>query len=149
MAYNQSSCLKPAFVIFAAQLALCSPSAFAWCADHPTVAEEFGRSAVVLVAKVVAEEKVIASGDYVDGINYRLSVSEVLRGEQKKSLTLFSEDSSGRFPMKVGESYLVFASAEQGLLPGQPAFTVNNCGNSGLLSESQPKLQEVRRLAKR
>jgi hypothetical protein len=103
---------------------------------------------VVLVGKVVAEEKVIASGDYVDGINYRLSISEMLSGKQMKSITLFSENSSGRFPMKVGASYLIFASPEHGLLPGQPALTVNNCGNSGLLSESQLKLQEVRRLAK-
>ncbi len=113
------------------------------------MAEEFSHSSMVLVGKVVAEEKITARGDYVGGINYRLSVSEVLRGGKIKSLTLLSEKSSGRFLMKVGESYLVFASAEQGLLPGQPAFTVNNCGNSALLSESQPKLQEVRRLAKR
>ena len=123
--------------------------ALAWCESYPTVAEEFSHSFIVLVGKVVAEEKVNAAGeDYFDGVNYKLTVSEVLRGENIKSITLFSENSSGRFPMTVGKSYLVFASVEHGLLPGYPVLAVSSCGNSGLLSESRPKLQEARRLAK-
>ena len=123
--------------------------ALAWCESYPTVAEEFSHSSTVLVGKVVTEEKVNAAGeDYFDGVNYQLNVSEVLRGENIKNITLFSENSSGRFPMTVGKSYLVFASVEHGLLPGYPVLAVSSCGNSGLLSESRPKLQKARHLAK-
>ena len=123
--------------------------ALAWCESYPTVAEEFSQSATVAVGKVVAEEKVNTSGDYFDGTNYRVTVSEILQGEKMKNITLFSENSSGRFPMTVGENYLVFASVEHGLLPGHPVLAINNCGNSGLLSEVQPKLKEVRLLTKK
>ena len=141
--------MKRTLAAIAACLALYPLAALAWCESYPTVAEEFSDSAMVLVGKVTAEEKVNAAGEnYFDGTNYRLTVIDILQGKKIKSLTLFSENSSGRFPMTVGENYLVFASVELGLLLGYPVFAVSNCGNSGLLSESQPKLEEARRLAK-
>jgi hypothetical protein len=53
--------------------------ALAWCESYPTVPEEFQRSTLVFIGKVVAEENVNSvDEDFFDGINYRIAVSEIL-----------------------------------------------------------------------
>lgn len=134
-------------VILALLTAFKPLSAFAWCESYPTVSEEFQSSTLVFIGKVVAEEKVHSVGeDFFDGINYRIEVAEILRGRTPKTITVFSKDSSGRFPMSIGTSYLVFALLEQGLLAGYPVYVISNCGNSGPLSELAAKINAVRRL---
>ena len=123
-------------------------SALAYCPDWPGVPGEFLRSELVFVATVKSEAKVYADGDFFDGISYTLAVTERLKGEPKALFVVFSENSSGRFPMNIGASYLVFTSLESGTLADQPAYTVNYCGNSGLVVEKEAALAQARRLAK-
>jgi hypothetical protein len=75
-----------------------------------------------------------------EGTTYAVRVYERLRGQLPGTVQLFSENSSGRFPMEVGTKYLLFVYSDRG------RTMVDNCGNSEVYSVSSPKLQDVRRL---
>jgi hypothetical protein len=57
-----------------------------------------------------------------------------------RHIRLFSENSTGRFPMDVGTKYLLFVCRDR------DRVSVDNCGNSEVYGASSPKLREVRRL---
>lgn len=106
-------------------------------------------SDLVFVGRVVAEQKIHeAPGGFFDGIEYQLSVVEPLRGKPKALVHIFSENSSGRFPMMVGNSYLVFTSITPGTFAGNPVFTISYCGNSGEVKSKVKALSLVRKLSK-
>jgi hypothetical protein len=67
-----------------------------------------------------------ASGEHYDGGVYSVQVDEVYRGHPGRSFEVFSENSSGRFPMQRSERYLLFISQDVDQL------VVDRCGNSGL-----------------
>lgn len=92
------------------------------------------------MSRVVSEEFTPESKNHLDGTTYPVQVEEVLHGSHAKTVKLFSENSSGRFPMRVGATYLVFAYEELGRLQ------VDNCGNSGELSEKTETLAALRRM---
>lgn len=54
-----------------------------------------------------------------------MKVEAVYRGDVSGSLVIFSENSSGRFPMEPHIPYVLFIYREAGRL------MVDNCGNSG------------------
>jgi len=66
----------------------------------------------------------------------------ILKGRPRKTFIVFSENTSGRFPMNAKKSYLVFVYREHGRL------RIDNCGNSGLLDGSAPALAEALSLGK-
>jgi hypothetical protein len=66
-------------------------------------------------------------------------VQEIFKGEPTNSIVIFSENSSGRFSMTVGKTYVLFVYYESG------RFQVSNCGNSGLVSEKQDVIKAVKR----
>jgi hypothetical protein len=88
----------------------------------------------------VSEEATPESGGYYEGTTYSLAIDEALHGARAKTVSIFSENSSGRFPMAAGTSYLIFADEEQGRL------MVDNCGNSGELSKKAAALSAIRKL---
>ncbi len=118
--------------------------AFAVCVNgHPSLEQEYENSAVVFVGRVISKEFTSESKNYLDGITYSVSVQEILRGTSAKTFRLFSENSSGRFPMRVGATYLVFAYEALGRL------TVDSCGNSGKLPEKAEVLSVLRKMKSR
>jgi hypothetical protein len=68
---------------------------------------------------------------------YRVQVDKIYRGKIAPKTVIFSENSSGRFPMEEGHKYLLFISMEGGRL------VVDNCGNSALLSNSDELVRQV------
>jgi hypothetical protein len=96
-----------------------------------------------MIATVTGEEAVPEAKDgyFLEGTNYRIKVEENFRGAFPTGQELFSENSSGRFPMAIGHRYLLFAYVEHG------RFQVDNCGNSGPLSKRLRELRVVRKLA--
>ncbi|HET7024703.1 MAG TPA: hypothetical protein VFI39_05820 [Gemmatimonadales bacterium] len=96
----------------------------------------------VVEGRVLASRPDSATKEWLDGTTYIVRVERRFRGALPKHLELFSENSSGRFPMDSGAVYLLFISRAFGRL------VVDNCGNSGLLSTSAPALSIVERLAK-
>ncbi|SRR6266700_4767293 len=107
---------------------------------HPSVQREYKGSFGVVIGHAVAERAVPESKGYLDGTAYSVRVDEVLRGKLPDSIEVFSENTSGRFPMDVGSKYLLFLYRVLG------RTVVDNCGNSGLLSATGAVLDTVRRL---
>ncbi len=80
------------------------------------------------------------SGSYYEGDEYKVEVQEIFKGNPTNPTVIFSENSSGRLSMSVGETYVLFVHYELG------RYQINNCGNSGLLSEKQDSIQILRQL---
>ena len=80
------------------------------------------------------------SGGYYEGKEYTVQVKEIFKGKPNKKINIFSENTSGRFPMEIGKTYVIFLHQELG------RYQIDNCGNSGLLSEKQATVKSVRQL---
>jgi len=111
-----------------------------------TVAQEAQSAEAVLIGRVSAE--VVLAEDAADpqgitAIRYTVAIQETLRGTATGSIQLRSENTSSRFPMQVGKSYLLFVSASS-----DGTKLVDSCGNSGLLSARVKAAQLLRRPVK-
>jgi hypothetical protein len=121
----------------------------AYCDSFATVEQEFKTSAVVFVGKVSSAREVSVQSQAVSGGTfYSVAVEQVLKGTPSKTVELYSENSSGRFPMRVGVQYLVFAG--YGVFEGISGqrLAINSCGNSAPLSKAHKALATVRKLTK-
>jgi hypothetical protein len=122
----------------------CSVSLAAPCLNgHPTSAEEYKQRPYVLTAKVLSSTSIADSEDgwFFAGTNYKLEPLEKLKGNVPEPLIIFSENSSGQFPMEVGRTYLLFLYQENGRL------LVDSCGTSGLVESVKANLKEIRALS--
>ncbi len=110
---------------------------------HLSVESEFRASKAVVTAKVTAIEKVPGSQDgyFLDGTVYHIHVQKHFKGDDSSNLVIFSENSTGRFDMTLGDTYLLFIYEEDGRL------NVDNCGNSGDVTKRAAIVQEVMKLA--
>jgi len=117
-----------------------SPAAAVCPKPDPKVCGEYFKSDAVFVGSVVSQMTVPPQGNSYDGWLYRLRVSKVFRGSVGDTVEVFTENSSGRFPLDVGSEYLLFATLGQGRLE------IDNCGNSGLLAETMEKIREIERI---
>lgn len=108
---------------------------------NPSISQEYADSPIVLIGKVISKKDVAESRDYYEGDEYTVQVQELLKGVLTNPLLIFSENSSGRFPMDVGGTYLLFVHEELN------RYQVSNCGNSGLLSMKKDALDEIRSFA--
>jgi len=119
-------------------LILCSSLASAACVNgYPTIREEYRSTYMVLVGRVVARATTPAQGDFYDGDTYTVIPLRVLKGNPGSKVTLFSENSSGRFPLDVHREYLLFAYRNGGRL------MVDNCGNSDVMPRAKNALAQT------
>ncbi len=126
-----------------AGLALFVGSAGAVCLEpHPKVSAEFFKSDAVFIGTVLKERTIPEKGGAYDGWMYRLRVKQTFRGSVRDTAEVFTENSSGRFPLVVGETYLLFAYKQVGRL------TIDNCGNSGPLSRAEDLISQIRKVKK-
>lgn len=117
--------------------------AHAVCLDgQPTVKDEYRHSAYVVIVKVHSSRNISGSqnGFFLDGEEATVMVLDSYKGKAPGQLRIFSENSSGRFPLKVGESYLLFIKHSAGRL------VINSCGNSDLLANSKRQLASLKKL---
>ena len=122
--------------------------ASAWCGmGHRTVAQEFSDSGAVIVGSVTTQEQWSHDGEVWDGTLYTVQVTEVLKGAPTKTINVYSENSSGRFPMDIGTTYLIFAYRGVFENRASPEWAVDNCGNSTAVHANQQLLADVRHLA--
>jgi len=73
----------------------------------------------------------------VGGWFYRVRVLKVFRGPVRAEFTIYTENSSGRFPLEKGQAYLLFASGEQGRLE------IDNCTNSAPLTQAAKSIEMI------
>lgn len=110
--------------------------------DDYSVSAEFSRSTVVALGRVASERQISEQKDsgVLEGVIYTVRVDELFRGHAGKTLTVFSENSSSRLLMQGGQTYLLFLYSQSGRL------SADYCGNSGLSTNKQSVLNQVRAL---
>ena len=72
-----------------------------------TVAQEFSGSDVVVLGKVTGQDQWSHDGEFWDGTLYTVRVTEVLKASPTTVMNTYSENSSGRFPMDIGTTYVL------------------------------------------
>ena len=123
--------------LFAIILHFASATANAVCPRPiPAPNAEFFKTSMVITGKVVSE-KPKGDPNFADGWFYRLRVQRTFRGAPARSVVVYTENDNGRFPLKVGERYLLFVFRVQGRLE------VDGCGNSALLSEASAAINAI------
>lgn len=95
---------------------------------------EYFKSDVVFTGTVISVR--YADSD-VGGWFYRLRVGKVFKGPLQDEFTVYTEDSSARFPLTKDETYLLFSYKRHGRLE------IDNCGNSDLLSKSAASVSSI------
>jgi hypothetical protein len=119
---------------FATAMVLCLSAAtgFAQCsAKHVSAKKEAQLSSAVVLVTVTAATPVPESWDFLDGVNYTVTVNSKLHGKArpKTELTVFSENIPDTFEMHVGSQYELY------LQPKYGRFQVDSCGNSHATDE--------------
>jgi hypothetical protein len=101
--------------------------------------QEVKTVAAVVVGKAIKQKYTAAGpgGTWIDGTYYTVTISSVEYGLAAKDVILFSENSSGRFPMVLNESYLLFVSSCEGVQ------YIDAKGNSGPLRKRLDVLRRV------
>ena len=107
-----------------------------------SVRSEFDRSFDIVVGTVVGERSIPKLNGRDEGVIYTVKLQDSFRGCVLPTFELFSENSSGRFPMTKGMKYFLFIYDDGDIL------AVDSCGNSGLLTERQKELGAVRDLVR-
>jgi hypothetical protein len=123
-----------------------SANASALCLDgrNPSVQEEFRDSDVVVFGTVLAE-RTVSSPEDPEGFEetiYRFSPSRVFKGGAPRYIDLHSSNTSSRFPMTPGETYVVFARSTR------DGFFIDSCGNSVKAGEDAKLVSDVAALAR-
>src|SRR5712664_2352227 len=98
----------------------------------PAPNAEFFKTSMVIAGKVISEKPDVNPYDskLTEGWFYRIRVERTLRGTQTRFAVVYTENDNARFPLKVGERYLLFVHQVEG------HREINGCGNSALLSEA-------------
>jgi hypothetical protein len=121
---------------------------------NPSVATEFNTTPIVITGRVL-DERNISTPDDPEGYEwtiYTVKVLETLKGKPQGIIRLSSENTSARFSMETGKSYLLFVSqSDMTEMAGEerlPDDYVDNCGNSALVHDARHALKVVRGLSK-
>lgn len=107
------------------------------------VSDEYFVSPLVLTGTVMASRNVVDPADPEGwtGTFYTIRVDSVYRGQAPRSMELYSENSTSRFPMELHRPYILFLTKGT-----ESNWMVDNCGNSGEISLSSPVLEELKQL---
>jgi hypothetical protein len=129
------------FALVLGVLYLRTTAVLAWCPEpRPGVLQEAKTSDYVLTAAVTAQRVVPEAGELNDGWSYRLKPLRIFRGRSLAGSEVFTENSSGRFPLEVGKQYLLFATR---MSDGR--LEITNCSHSGLVTERQAEIALLER----
>ena len=110
---------------------------------HPSVASEYKMSQAVISARVLIAKRVPPTRDdyFLDGTMYLVTVQKSYKGNPADTITIFSENSSGRFPLQIGHEYLLFLYHDHG------RYQVDNCGSSDEMAKASDRITEVEKIA--
>lgn len=100
----------------------------------PSVADEFHRSTIVALGTLRASRDVSAPDDPagIDHTIYTVRLTRVFKGAPAgRTVRLFSENTSARFPLDPHVNYLLFID------DSTDGFYVDNCGWSGPVAERE------------
>lgn len=103
----------------------------------PRVCTEFFKSDVVFTGKVIHVRDELLGGDTPAGWFYRMRVQQMFRGPAVKTLEVYTENASARYPLELGRSYLLFAWRDHGRLE------ITLCGNSSYLEKAGDAIRQI------
>lgn len=122
-------------------LAVVGLSAHAACPAEVVMSleQEMKTVSAVVVGKAIKQEYTATGpgGTWVDGTYYTVLVSKTQYGSAAKEIKVFSENSSGHFPMFLNEPYLLFISTCDGVQ------YIDRKGNSGPLKTQMDTFRRV------
>jgi hypothetical protein len=141
-----------------------SPASYALCWEsgegstavyrNPSVPAEFKSAASVITGRVLGGRN-ISEPDDPQGFAwtvYTVQVLKTFKGRPQRMIQLLSENTSARFPMDIGKTYLLFVSQSQvAEMAGQerlPTKYIDNCGNSAPAEDATSAVNLVRELSK-
>jgi hypothetical protein len=132
------------WAVFLAACPLGSGVALAFCPEPnpPRVCTEFFHVSAVFVGTVISVTKKKGTDDFIDGWSYLLNVDKNYRGAERSPIYVFTSNDSGRFPMKIGHTYLLFPSWSNRRL------NIYGCGNSTELSKANDLVQQLDEIEK-
>jgi hypothetical protein len=119
-------------------------NAYAFCfAPQLRVSDEYFISPLVLTGTVTASRNVVDPEDPEGwtGTFYTIRVEKVYRGTEPKSLVVYSENSTSRFPMELNRPYILFLTKDT-----EANWMVDNCGNSGQVSLDSAVMAQLKQL---
>lgn len=102
-----------------------------------TVADEYRASKYVFLGKVISQRQIELHDGGFDATLYRVAVTQSFKGAPTTPLTIYNSNTTARFDMDVGKSYVLF------VLASGKYFVVDNCGWSDEMSVSGPVLKEL------
>jgi hypothetical protein len=133
-----------------------------------SVAKEFARSRYVIVGSMYRETWLGENGkpkalkgpfqsgakrpwgfDPYAGAYYDVRVQRSFKGRAPAHLQLFSENSTARFWLKPGSSYLLFVAYGDFNPPMRRQLSIDTCGNSVATAEGLGVLRKVQVLARK
>jgi hypothetical protein len=134
--------LRILLVLFA--LSTIGRDACAFCfAPQLRVSDEYFISDLVLTGTITASRNIVdpTDPDGMTGTFYTVQMDKVYRGKAPKSLRVYSENSTARFPMETHKPYLLFLTKDS-----DRHWVVDNCGNSGQVSLSSAAMKQLKQL---
>ena len=75
----------------------------------PSIELELKSSQFVFSAEVIDEKSIMGLQNTSDATVYGLRIIEVFKGDTQETIVAYSHNDSGRFPMILGENYLIFS----------------------------------------
>lgn len=111
-----------------------------------SVTEEITKSEYIVVGTVTSRRILVDPESDPKGYEaeiFQVKVESVIHGHPPKYvtrqyLTIFNYNDSSRFPMRIGEKYLLFVSS------GSDGFWINSCGNSDIFTNSRENLNKIK-----
>jgi len=106
---------------------------------YPTVEKEYEASKVVVDGLVLSKKTISTPDDPVGyaATLYKIKLLRIFKGKFNKNIILYSENTSSRFDMDVGQRYIIFAqNSDAGLF-------VDNCGNSDQIKKSSDVISKI------
>lgn len=122
------------------------PNVLAFCESFPNPIQEYQRSELVFVGTVLSKEEIPEADNFIVGTRYLVQVKEILKGRPEQHISLYSENTTSRFPMEIGQDYLVFALLGVFEELQEKQLFIDSCGNSGILNKSGKAISIVRKL---
>lgn len=156
-----SHTIRVLLICFASALGATTANATCWQsgtgarATHwqPSVSEEFQEARFVFVGRAMHERNVFSAADPddYDWTIYDVEVVQAFKGKPPHMIRLLSENSSARFTMEPGKTYLLFVNHmpmdERDGEETLPHDFVDNCGNSGVMEAAGEKIKTVELLS--
>lgn len=132
-------------------LLLYSTQLFAYCeGGYPniSVSDEIKKCEFIVIGTVVSRHIVVDPVEDPEGYEaeiFHVEVENILSGNPKDYLikpylSLYNYNASSRFPMTVGEKYILFVYS------GNDGFWINSCGNSDTYNEAKETINEIKKI---